>query len=86
LPALGYRVPNSILPGCTAWRWQVGLVAALRFELYIRDFLEINTLVNRKNGIKKLFKSYNVFEKGFKEAFRDPDKERESERKLIALK
>src|SRR5271157_2275382 len=55
------------------------------FEPIIRDFIE-NDKDDWNEDIKKLYEDYNEFEQALKEAFGNPDEEREAERRLQNLR
>ena len=57
------------------------------FEPTLRDYLDhTNTPKQQEEETKKIFSKYKEFETAIKEAFGDPNKERNSERQLTALK
>ena len=57
----------------------------LQFKPTIKDYLDNNDFTNREDITMSIFKSFAKFKKAIKDIFRNLDKKREVEQKLIKL-
>jgi hypothetical protein len=60
--------------------------AAAWFEPTMREYLEKGAVSKCTEKTKEIFSNYNKYEKALKEAFGNPDEERDFERQLLQLK